>query len=139
MRPRHVLALATTALAAVLTVAPVPEGVVEELYSRRVYLAFQPWLTGASNRAPFALLDLLIAGAAAWWIAGAVGAVARHGSAHIGRALRDIAVRSVVASAALYADLSGDLGPELPARAACRKVARRHERRLVGCRPASGR
>ena len=102
VRPRHVLAIVTTALAAGLMVAPMPEGAVEELYSRRVYLAFQPWLTGASNHAPFALLDLLIAAAAAWWIAGAVGAVARHGSAHIGRALRDIGVRSVVGSAALY-------------------------------------
>jgi hypothetical protein len=102
VKPRHLLAVLTTALAAGLAVAPMPEGVVEELYSRRVYLAFQPWLTGASNRAPFALLDLLIAAAVGWWIAGVVGAVARHRTAHIGRALRDVAVRSVVAAAALY-------------------------------------
>lgn len=62
MKSRHIAAVVTTGLAIVLAVAPIPRGDVEELYSRRLYLTFQPWLTAASNRAPFALLDLLLVG-----------------------------------------------------------------------------
>ncbi len=41
---------------------PIPAGMVERLYSTGLYLTIQPLLTGASNRTPFALLDLLIVG-----------------------------------------------------------------------------
>jgi hypothetical protein len=59
---------AAIALAAALAFAPLPPGVVERAYSNGVYPVLQRALTGASNRVPFALLDVLIAAAAVWWL-----------------------------------------------------------------------
>jgi hypothetical protein len=99
---RRLAATVVTALAVVLAVAPIPSAVVENLYSRRLYLIVQPWVSGASNVVPFALLDIGLVAAATGWIAWAVRAVRRRPAAHRWRAARDIATGTVVASAALY-------------------------------------
>lgn len=47
-------------LAALALLAPLPARVVEQMYSKGVYAALQPMLTGLSNAVPFALLDLML-------------------------------------------------------------------------------
>jgi len=58
--------LAAAAAAALLALVPLPPGPVERLYARGLYPLLQPAVTGATNRVPFAVLDLLVAGAVAW-------------------------------------------------------------------------
>jgi hypothetical protein len=53
--------LAATLVAAVLLAVPVPPWLVETVYSRGIYPFIQRGLTTASNLAPFAVLDVLIA------------------------------------------------------------------------------
>ncbi len=79
---------------------PIPAPVVERLYSTRVYLAFQPVVTSASNRFPVALLDLLIAGTGALWIGLLVRDLRR--AAKPLHALVLMAVRTIAWSAAIY-------------------------------------
>jgi Protein of unknown function (DUF3810) len=79
---------------------PIPASIVERLYSTRVYLAFQPVVTSASNRFPVALLDLLIAGVGALWMGLAVRDL-RRASKPL-EALVLIAVRTIAWSAAIY-------------------------------------
>lgn len=67
------LALILAALGAALV--PLPPSWVEQLYSERAYLVLQRVLTPASNRVPFALLDLLVGAAAAWLVLSLVRAV----------------------------------------------------------------
>src|SRR5262245_7679210 len=61
-RPALVFAAAAAAL------VPLPATFVERVYSRRLYLAFQPLLTSLSNLAPFALFDALLIVVALSWI-----------------------------------------------------------------------
>ncbi len=69
---RHARA-ALIAAAGLLAVLPAPSSWVEALYSRRFYPPLQNLLTPLSGLVPFALFDVLLAGAAAWvgvwWIA----------------------------------------------------------------------
>ena len=66
-----------------------------------MYLAIQPRLTSLSNRAPFALLDLLIAGVAGSWIALAVRDARRRDRVGSPAAVRILA-RTIVWSATCY-------------------------------------
>jgi len=61
-RPALVIAAAAAAL------VPLPATFVERVYSRRLYLAFQPLITSLSNLAPFALFDALLIVVALSWI-----------------------------------------------------------------------
>src|SRR5262249_28767555 len=63
-------ALVIAAAAAVLV--PLPATFVERVYSRRLYLAFQPLLTSLSNLATFALFDGLLIVIALSWVVLAV-------------------------------------------------------------------
>ena len=63
---------ALVAAAVLLAVAPLPAQWIEELYSRRLYLAAQNVITPLAGVAPFALFDLLLAAVAVgvgvrWW------------------------------------------------------------------------
>lgn len=87
--------------AAAAALAPLPPGLVERWYSAGVYLRWQPWITAASNRVSFALLDVLVAGIAAGWIAAAVFDRRRRRLSW-GRVLARLALRSAVWTAALY-------------------------------------
>jgi hypothetical protein len=61
------------AVAVAAAVVPVSPTLVERYFSDGLYPAIQPTLTGISNRVPFALFDLLLVAAAAWWtVRGAV-------------------------------------------------------------------
>jgi hypothetical protein len=79
---------------------PISSGLVERQYSTRAYPAVQRVLTSASNRAPFALLDLGIAILGTCWTALAVRDARR--SPHWLRAVAAIAARTIVWSAAAY-------------------------------------
>ena len=79
---------------------PIPASLVERLYSSRVYLAFQPVVTSASNRFPVSLFDLLIAGVGALWMGLAVRDLRRASKSL--QALGLIAMRTIVWSAAIY-------------------------------------
>jgi hypothetical protein len=101
MTARGSVPIVVTVVAALAAVAPLPAEFVERAYSRRVYLVIQSGVTGVSNLAPFALLDLLIIAAVVWWVAAAVGSATRH-RGRSWRAVSEIAVRSAVGAAALY-------------------------------------
>jgi hypothetical protein len=91
-------AILASALAAMYL--PVSAALVERHYSTRTYLGVQRLLTSASNRAPFALIDLAIVIVAAVWIALAVRDARR--SSHWLRALAPVFVRTFVWCAAGY-------------------------------------
>ncbi len=59
---RTVVRLLVVVVAAAGYVIRIPPGWVETFYSRRFYGSLQPVLTGLSNRVPFALFDVLLAG-----------------------------------------------------------------------------
>jgi hypothetical protein len=99
---RHFPAIGLIVLALVCAIAPTSGHLVETLYSRRAYLVFQPWVTGASNLFPFAAFDGLMVAAAGWWILGVVRAVARHWRPHAWRAVGAIVEHTAVGIAALY-------------------------------------
>lgn len=92
------LAVVVSALTAALI--PLPPGAVDRWYSARFYAGLQPVVTSISNLFPFALLDLMIAAAAAAWIALAAQDL-RHAPGRLRGALQ-IAIRTVVCGAALY-------------------------------------
>src|SRR6202040_968223 len=79
---------------------PLPPSVVERVYSIRLYPAAQPWMTRASNAAPFALFDPLVAGALGAWMATAIRDLVRR--TRWLRALGAIAARTLVWSSAFY-------------------------------------
>jgi len=96
--PRTSLAVVLAAVSA--AAIPISPAWVEQFYSTRAYAALQRALTSASNRAPFALFDLLIVVVAAAWIALA-WRDARRAGGRAGAAARIVA-RSVVWCAAAY-------------------------------------
>ena len=52
--------LAAPVIAALLVIVPIPGWVVEQFYSRGVYVQIEHWLTAGSNLVPFALMDFFI-------------------------------------------------------------------------------
>src|SRR5690349_15402683 len=56
------------AVALVLFAVPLPQRMIESLYSRRLYWAWQRGVTSLSNLAPFALLDMFILCAVVWLV-----------------------------------------------------------------------
>lgn len=87
-----ILRLATVAIAVVAAWLPLPASLVERVYSSGFYPAWQRAVTAASNRVPFALLDILIVLAGVrvlfllvrlvrpggrTWLLGAVGSLVR--------------------------------------------------------------
>jgi hypothetical protein len=93
------VALIGVAVAAALI--PVPPGLVERLYSNRLYAAIQPAVTLLSNRLPFAAFDLFVGTLVLLWILLAVHDIRSRPAAALRRAGR-IFVRTAVWSAALY-------------------------------------
>jgi Protein of unknown function (DUF3810) len=59
-------------LAVLLGVTPMARPAVERYYSSRFFPAIQHSVTELSNRVPFALFDVLLIGAALWWVAAVV-------------------------------------------------------------------
>jgi len=94
-------ALVLVAVAGVAAVAPVPPVLVEHVYSTGAYPVLQRVLTPLSNRAPFALIDLLIAGGLVWFafFALAVRRLFRRGER---RRVQRVIVCAVLPAAALY-------------------------------------
>jgi hypothetical protein len=70
--------LAAIAVAAALV--PMSAGAVERWYSRGVYALIQPIVTSVSSLVPFAVLDVLIAGAVLWIVVRVWGLRGRGGS-----------------------------------------------------------
>jgi len=62
-RPRIVLIL----LALVALFVPLPSGWVEHVYSRKLYLGFQPYVTSVSNLSPVAFFDVFAVAALFAW------------------------------------------------------------------------
>jgi hypothetical protein len=89
-------------LAVAAAVVPVSPRLVDRYFSSGLYPAIQPLLTGISNRVPFALFDVLLAGVGMWWaVRGAadLAAVRRRGAR---AALGSIVSRTLVTAAAAY-------------------------------------
>jgi hypothetical protein len=92
--------LALIVVAAAAALLPAPPSLVERVYSNGLYSAAQPWITRASNRAPWALFDPLVAGVlGAWMVTGVRDLVCRRTWLP---ALGSIATRTLVWSSALY-------------------------------------
>ena len=87
----------TAAAAALL---PTPPTAVERLYSQGLYAFMQPWVTGATNQLPLALLDVLIVAVGAGWLFATVRDIRRR-RGWITAAVRG-AARTVVLASALY-------------------------------------
>ena len=100
-RVRHARAALIVA-AGLLAVLPAPSSWVEALYSRRFYPPLQSLLTPLSGLVPFALFDLLLAGAATWvgvwWIA----ALRRAGAGGRPRAVLAAGLRTIALAAGAY-------------------------------------
>jgi hypothetical protein len=93
---------ALAAAAVVLAAAPIPPAMVERWYASGVYPPLQRTLTGLSNRAPFALFDLLLLVALLWWF-GALGFdAARLGLTGTGRVLLRLVLRTLTGAVVLY-------------------------------------
>lgn len=75
------------ALAGVAAVAPVPRAFVERLYAAGIYPVLQPLVTSAANVVPFALLDVMVAAAAAWLVWRTVARWRQAGASWIRRLL----------------------------------------------------
>jgi hypothetical protein len=88
-------------MACVAAFAPIPPALVERVYSTGAYPIFQRTLTPISNRAPFALIDLVIAGGVVWFVflALAVRRLFRRGEK---RRVQRVVVCAVLPAAALY-------------------------------------
>ena len=100
-RVRHARA-ALIAAAGLLALLPTPSSWVEVFYSHRFYPTLQNLLTPLSGFLPFALFDLLLAGAAAcvgvWWIA----ALRRAGAGGLPRAVLTAGLRTIALAAGIY-------------------------------------
>jgi len=89
---------AIVALAGVAAIAPLPPSLVERVYSTRLYLVFQPWVTRLSNTVGFSLLDVLIGVGFAMWI---LAAAARFRLGWL-RGILQMIVTTIVAGAVVY-------------------------------------
>jgi hypothetical protein len=96
-RPLHAL-LVLAALAA--AIVPLPRWLVERAYSAGVYPRLQPVLTGASNLAPIALLDVAIAAVLLAWLVGVANDL--RSSRGVTGALFAVVVRTAAWAAAAY-------------------------------------
>ena len=101
MRFSTVATIGLLLAACVAALAPIPPALVERMYSTGAYPVFQRILTSISNRAPFALIDLLIAGAAVWFVvlALAIRRLFRRGEK---RRVQRVIACAVLPAAALY-------------------------------------
>jgi hypothetical protein len=81
---------------------PLPASWVEALYSQRAYLALQRVVTAASNRAPFALFDVLIGAALAWLIFTVLRLPRRWRKTGAARALGALVLGWAAAAAVVY-------------------------------------
>lgn len=97
-----ILRLAFILAAVGAALVPLPASWVESLYSQRAYLAVQPVLTGLSNRAPFALFDVLLLAALAWLTLSFVGFVRRWRQSGAVRATAAFLLRLAAAAAVVY-------------------------------------
>ncbi len=99
-RLRAAIVIAAVAAA----ILPAPARLVERVYSAGAYLVVQPYVTAASNRVPFALLDALLLFAAGLWIGLLAIDLLLLRAARVGwlRAVLRVAVRTLVWTAALY-------------------------------------
>ena len=94
-------ALAVLLLSAGAFLIPTPAGIVEGMYSTRLYPIVQQIATRVSNLAPFALLDVLILVVACWWTLALVGDL-RRGRGTWMRAAAAILVRTIEVAGVLY-------------------------------------
>jgi hypothetical protein len=94
------LRIAVVAAAAAAALVPLPSSMVERAYSGGLYLAMQPLVTGLSNRAPFAMFDVMVVAVIGAWI----GYVVRDARQPGGWRLKAIAIgsRTVAWGAAVY-------------------------------------
>jgi hypothetical protein len=95
----RVFGVLAVALALATAFAPVPPEWVERVYSRSIYLSFQPYLTAASNRIPIALLDVGVALILGWLVATFVRDWRTRGA---GRTAARSAVRLLVTVSVVY-------------------------------------
>src|SRR5439155_27205045 len=88
--------------AAAAALVPLPRAAVERFYSQAAYLVLQRIVTAASNRAPFALFDVLLVALGAAWLAFAALDIVRAPRGRAWRSWLRIAGRTAVLAATLY-------------------------------------
>ena len=87
-------------VAAAVAVVPVPRPLVEQHYSSRLFPVLQHWATDLSNSIGFALFDVLLVGAALWWVGAILIDIA--GRRPFPRVFLRILVRTVTGAAIVY-------------------------------------
>ena len=97
----NVGAVALLLAGAAAAIVPIPPGLVERAYSTGAYPILQRSLTSFSNRAPVALIDVLLLGGVAW-LAFLVAGVCRLFRAGQARGVWRLVVRTAMLAAALY-------------------------------------
>lgn len=102
MKKTTAAALVLAAAAVAAAVVPLPRAAVERIYSAGLYPVLQRSITSVSNKAPFALLDVLLLAGVGAWLAAAVINVRRTFRLGPARGLWRLAVHAVVPPAALY-------------------------------------
>jgi len=81
---------------------PIPPTLVERLYSRTFFPAFQTSATAISNAVPFALFDVLILGVLGCWLIQTVRDASTGRKKGWGRAVRRIGARTATVTATTY-------------------------------------
>src|SRR5262245_46960747 len=94
--------LAIVCLALVAATAPLPATIVERVYSRLLYPAWQAFATSASNLVPVAVLDIFIALVVGAFLIASSLDIARRRSRGWPRTLGRMAARTLVWAATLY-------------------------------------
>jgi hypothetical protein len=89
-------------VALVLGMVPIPRTAVERLYSTSTYLALQPVVTDLSNTVPFAMLDVLVCGALAFWLGLVLHDATRRRRLGGWRVVARACTRTLVWAAAFY-------------------------------------
>ena len=92
--------LLVVAIAAALL--PLPQTVIESIYSTRLFPVFQAIVTRTSNLVPFALFDLIIVAVATWWLIQAIRDLRSRRQVGWLRAAGRIVVRTATVTAAAY-------------------------------------
>jgi uncharacterized protein DUF3810 len=81
---------------------PLPQTIVESVYSTRLFPVLQAAATSTSNLVPFALFDVFIVAVAAWWLIQAIRDLRSRAQVGWLRAGGRIAMRTATATAAAY-------------------------------------
>ena len=102
MKTRRLLEIGLIAIAVAVACTPLPRGIVERIYARRIYPAIQPHLTSLSNAVPIALFDVTMVGLTIGVFTMWIVTIRRAGRGRRMGAVGGLMIDSAAIAAALY-------------------------------------